>query len=144
MTRGERIKLIRHLKYNRSIGADYMITDKDADEIIKALEQEPCEDCISREKLDKALYERFHEEDSPNNITDVRLGAVRNFVREFPPANPQEPKTGHWIEHKNNGMSYIECSECSCWFLRMYLTRNSYCPNCGTKMIEPQESEEKE
>ena len=41
MTREERTKLINHLKYNRSIGADYLITDKDADEIIKALEQEP-------------------------------------------------------------------------------------------------------
>lgn len=41
MTREERTKLIKHLKYNRSIGADYLITDKDADEIIKALEQEP-------------------------------------------------------------------------------------------------------
>ena len=46
MTREERTKLIRHLKYNRSIGADYLITDKDADEIIKALEQQPCEDCV--------------------------------------------------------------------------------------------------
>ena len=42
MTREERIKLIKHLKYNRSIGADCIITDEDADEIIKALEQEPC------------------------------------------------------------------------------------------------------
>ena len=38
MTREERIKLINHLKYNRSIGADYMITDNDVDEIIRALE----------------------------------------------------------------------------------------------------------
>lgn len=41
MTREERIQLIKHLKYNHSIGSDYTITDKDADEIIKALEQEP-------------------------------------------------------------------------------------------------------
>ena len=41
MTREKKEKLIRHLKYNREIGADYLITDEDADEIIKALEQEP-------------------------------------------------------------------------------------------------------
>jgi len=40
MTREDRIKLINHMKYNRSVGADYLITDKDADEIIKALEQQ--------------------------------------------------------------------------------------------------------
>lgn len=38
---------------------------------LKDNKQEPCEDCISREKLDKAL---------------------RNFIRNFPSINPQEPK----------------------------------------------------
>ena len=46
----------------------------------------------------------------------------------------QEPKTGHWIEHKHNGISHIECSECLSWFLQAHLLRNSYCPNCGAKM----------
>lgn len=41
MTEEEREELLKYLKYNRSIGADYSITDKDADEIIKVLEQEP-------------------------------------------------------------------------------------------------------
>ena len=58
MTREERTKLIKHLKYNRSIGADYMITDKDVDEIIKALE-----------KIDKYTAESAH---------DVVLGIVKN------------------------------------------------------------------
>lgn len=48
-------------------------------------------DLINRKELDKALYERFHEEDSPNNITDVPLGMVRSFIKNFqPPVNPQE------------------------------------------------------
>ena len=55
----------------------------------------------------------------------------------------QEPKTGHWIEHEQNGISHIECSECLTWFLRCHLLRNSFCPNCGAKMVEPQESEDK-
>ena len=49
MTREEKEKLIRHLKYNLEIGADYLITDKDAIEIIKALEQEPVLDKIKAE-----------------------------------------------------------------------------------------------
>lgn len=56
----------------------------------------------------------------------------------------QEPKTGHWIEHEQNEIAHIECSECLTWFLRCHLTRNSFCPNCGAKMIDPQESEEQE
>ena len=40
MTREERrTKLLRHLKFNRNVGADYLITDEDVDEIIEALEQ---------------------------------------------------------------------------------------------------------
>lgn len=45
--------------------------------------------------------------------------------------------TGQWIEHITDpcrGISYLECSKCSCWFLREHLIRNSYCPNCGAKM----------
>lgn len=51
MTSEERMKLIKHLQYSHSIGADYSITDKDADEIIKALEQESSDDCISRKAV---------------------------------------------------------------------------------------------
>lgn len=69
--------------------------------ILELLEQKPCEDAISRQELDKALYEHFHEEDSPNNITDVRLGAVRNFVKNFPPVILQS-KIGH-------------CKDCKWW-----------------------------
>ena len=47
----------------------------------------------------------------------------------------QEPKTGHWIwcvgAHKCSN-----CEEYTC-FSHKNLLR--YCPNCGAKMIEPQE-----
>lgn len=43
-------------------------------------------------------------------------------------------KTGHWIDHYHEGIHHIECSECSTWFLRSNLVRNSFCPNCGAKM----------
>ena len=46
----------------------------------------------------------------------------------------EEPRKGHWIEHVRNGLVRIECSNCSYWFLRSHLVRNSYCPNCGADM----------
>lgn len=56
--------------------------------------------------------------------------------------NKKQPKTGHWIVHeKPNGIRYLECSCCNIWYLNEHLLRNSYCPNCGAKMVEPQESE---
>ena len=51
----------------------------------------------------------------------------------------QEPKTGHWIDHDK----HIECDKCRTWFLKDYLIRKSFCPNCGAKMVEPQEREDK-
>ena len=46
----------------------------------------------------------------------------------------QEPKTGHWIDlHR----CWI-CSECN----QETHIEHKFCPNCGAKMVEPQESEE--
>ena len=58
MTREEKEKLIRHLRYNLEIGADYLITDKDVVEIIKALEQESIIDKLRDEIMDTGAYEQ--------------------------------------------------------------------------------------
>ena len=55
----------------------------------------------------------------------------------------QEPKTGHW-NCGDDMFEYAICSSCKhetgeAW---EYAKRNfKYCPNCGAKMVEPQESE---
>ena len=92
--------------------------------------KEPCEDAVNR----KAVHDML--ENLPVTVENhwynwLQKACIR--LAELPPVTPQ-PKTGHWIEHKHNGIAYIECSECSYWFLRFHLVRNSYCPNCGTKM----------
>ena len=61
-------------------------------------------------------------------------------ITELPSAQPK-PKTGHWIYDGDQ----IICNRCfkAFGFISLKLTSN-YCPNCGAKMIEPQESEDKE
>ena len=53
------------------------------------------------------------------------------------------PKTGHWIT-VTNGRGGHECSLCH-EYAPSYQNGDewltNYCPNCGTKMVEPQESE---
>ena len=44
-------------------------------------------------------------------------------------------KTGHWIHRKMDNEFWEECSECH--VERAYPTL--YCPDCGAKMVEPQE-----
>lgn len=50
----------------------------------------------------------------------------------------QEPKTGHWIPSHIPESILDECSECgfSCGAFTF-----EYCPNCGAKMIDEQETE---
>ena len=131
MTREERTKLIKHLKHDRSIGADYMITDKDADEIIRALEQEPCDDCISRETARRIV-------DSGRTRQQMI-----DMILAIPPVTPQ-PKTGHWMLNDNQGVQAVgyltyHCSECGREICSKYhgkislLENYPYC-NCGAKM----------
>jgi hypothetical protein len=123
---------------------DNRLTHDEALELCHILEQEPCEDCVSRKKLDKALYEHFHEEDSPNNITEVRLGAVRNFVKNFPSVTPTRKK-GKWINKSHTsdcGIKFV-ASECTCCGKRTFFDCDqlvyNYCPNCGSFMSEVEE-----
>lgn len=54
----------------------------------------------------------------------------------------QEQKTGHWILTIEDWNKWT-CSECGFYRrtdIHVYLGYN-YCPECGVKMVEPQESE---
>lgn len=48
-----------------------------------------------------------------------------------------KPKTGHWKPYLKEGLRY-QCSACDSRFDTPW----EYCPHCGAKMVEPQESEE--
>ena len=49
----------------------------------------------------------------------------------------QEPKTGYWISRPHiYGVAF--CSECG---FELKINNTNFCPNCGAKMVEPQESE---
>ena len=58
-------------------------------------------------------------------------------VEALPSVTPKQ-MTGHWIHRKMDNECWEECSECH--VERAYPTL--YCPDCGCKMVEPQESEE--
>ena len=109
----------------------------------KVLEQKYYDEYISKGALHEALYDNFHDDEAPFNITEVTLGSVRNFVKDFP------SEKGKW-ENKNvtGHHFYGKCSKCGqelvvdVW----YAQNMNYCPNCGLKMenggLLPKESEE--
>lgn len=94
-------------------------------------EQEPCEDCISREAVDdyiaKLMSGYLYDEER------TRLEEFSAYLWELPSVK-QEPKTGRWIEHiePNDAEPFVLwlCENCGTVERR----KTPYCPCCGAKM----------
>jgi len=86
MTREEAIK---ELKYNKEDDT-FVISAEVLDMAIKALEQDPCEDVISRQAVLDLLADY-----------DLSMGQVVKCIHALPPVTSQ-PKTGH-------------CKDCKWW-----------------------------
>ena len=68
------------------------------------------------------------------------MGRTMFFVEQLPSVSAE--KTGHWKIKRASIHPYgndVACSECGFTMGSSFGYR--YCPNCGAKMIEPQESE---
>lgn len=95
---------------------------------------------MTREEA-KAILKGFMENPLYSDIPKV----CRAFDMAIE-ALEQEPRKGHWIE-VTNGRGGHECNICHEYAPSYrngddHLTK--YCPNCGCRMIEPQESEDQE
>lgn len=106
------------------------------DQIIKALEQEPCEDAINREEVLKLQY----------RIDDSATLSTRDVVnvediKALSSVAPKE-KTGYWI-FVDEAHEHAFCSNCDCGDVDLMDGKpHNYCQNCEAKMQV--ESEEKE
>ena len=106
---------------------------------IKALEQEPCVDAISRQALldDFGLSEKTRKWGGDHSgYNTMMLYEIQDVIESAPSVNPQT-KTGHWITTRtieHDGELYCD----NCGYDSPHNKRWNYCPNCGIKM----ESEE--
>jgi hypothetical protein len=101
---------------------------------IKTLDQEPCEDAISRQAMHIELEKWItYGEYKYSNATKY----LYDRIDRLPPVTPKQ-RTGHWIHRKMDNECWEECSECH--VERAYPTL--YCPDCGCRMVEPQEESE--
>jgi len=153
MTREEAIKQLKQIidvasKMERNEKEIDAFDEEALEMAIKALEQEPSGDLISREELLKTIntWDKFGcDADTKlvpykdHYIPYIHYDDVVKCIKGIPSVKPQE-RTGHWIMHDNG--AWWECSECHAE--RAY--GNEYCPDCGShngdiaKMVE-QESE---
>jgi hypothetical protein len=90
-------------------------------------------DVVSRQAVIDLMMQKWGENFSGDDAMQESIDAIRVM-----PSTPQEPKTGHWITRPHiYGVTY--CSECD---FELKIDNTNYCPNCGAKMVEPQESED--
>lgn len=81
---------------------------------------------------------------------EMGIKAVDDEIKEKAKADfialcaEQEPKTGRWIVNKGSlDALYGEVCKCSVCGIEG-IGESDYCPSCGAKMVDPQESEVKD
>lgn len=141
MTREEKAKAIDALKLSAPIKVvtqeDFNTYIQTINQIMDWLEQEPCDDAVSREFLLRDLLLKAQGE------KDVSIKWLEEYINSLPSVTPQ-PRKGHWIEqidHEENCRTLI-CSNCDRPALHDgdSIWKHKFCPHCGAKMVEPQES----
>jgi hypothetical protein len=106
------------------------------DMAIEALEQKPCEDCISRAEAIKRSHIEYDDDGEGYRVVYVEE------IEDLPSVTPQ-PKTGEWLEKEVISDKVIEewqsarCSVCDGYHTTPYMyyfSHYEYCPNCGHRM----------
>lgn len=104
---------------------------------IEALEQEPCDDCISRKEIIRWVKTECNPYGKPT--LDFESGKrVIEHLEQMPSA---EPKRGKWLDDNNSFNSfYANCSECG-YQMDKHAERgyHNYCPYCGARMRSGEE-----
>jgi hypothetical protein len=96
---------------------------------------------MERSKFDKAINQSDLEEWIMETFPDWCEGDVRlimNHMDEMPSAALTGLNIGRWKDLPKYPNIAWQCSECS----HFTTIKHNYCPNCGAKMVESQESEE--
>lgn len=112
------------------------------DMAIKALEQQPCEDCISREAVKETIFIQGSVEKL--EIDFAKLLLLQRAIKALPSVTPQ-PKIGKWVAQDiHNCHTDFKCSACGYihGFMHLYgkpTADYTYCPNCGARMTESEE-----
>lgn len=101
------------------------------DMAIKALEQQTCGDCISREALLNSLEEPMNWTDSEAEIQEQK--DYENFVALVKSMPSMMPKA-EWIPIKNKKGSIIAWRCSNCGNSPKHAIKSDHCPNCGAKM----------
>ena len=137
MTREDAIKVLNMVEAHG-------LADEAKRMAIKALEHPeqnviavvPCGDAISRQAVLDEIISRLGISGEKYLLESERY--IYQIIKDLPTVTPKQ-RTGHWIEER----THMECPNChDIWHYEENQTeRFKFCPTCGYRMIEPQESE---
>lgn len=96
-------------------------------------------DAISRQAVLDLAYDM--SEIDGEHFTEPCMVVDVEDIQKLPPVNPKESKTGHWINTETKGVRYAFWCRYKCSLCGGLSDCTNFCPNCGAKMVEPQESE---
>ena len=99
-----------------------------------ALKREPCEDAISRQAVEDAIAEMIVNGES------LGYAVAWDILSDLPSVTPQ-PRIRKWSHDDSHWANRFICSECG---YKLFEEQTKYCPNCGVRMVESQESEVQE
>ena len=110
------------------------------------MNQYDCEDAISRAWLKEAIHNFYYGLKHTPTEEDIQA-----YIDAAPSVTPKQ-KTGRfeWVHYDDfPSLGDWVCSECKSVAVECVrkdymggIPIYKYCPNCGAKMVEPQESEE--
>lgn len=137
MTREE---IIRNLKYtmekhkNDTVSTFSTNISLMCKDILDYLEQESCEDAISRQAAIEAVIDLCKYYTPTKSVYHPHMDFVIEALQDLPPVTPQQ-KTGQWQQDLDG--TYL-CSECGSGFKEqptlMGKPMFAWCPSCGAKM----------
>ena len=73
---------------------------------------------------------------------DLSMGQVVRGIHALPSVTLPEPRKGHWISTETKGVRYAFWCRYKCSLCGGLSDRTTFCPNCGARMVTPQESED--
>ena len=120
------IRMLMSLAYNIH-GVMDVIDHNNCEKIIKLINSQPCEDCISRAEALKHSHIEYDDDGEGHKVV------YAEDIEGLPSVTPQ-PKRGKWIENTYESSREFwdrttECSECG---YKLGGAMPNYCPNCGS------------
>lgn len=131
---------------DKSFG-DIVVASEHNFDCLPPVKPQLCEDAISRQALldDLGMSEKTRKWGGDHSgYNTMMLYEIQDVIESQPSVKPLE-KTGHWKrismdKYSEHAKYWYRCDRCG----KDNLGNTDWCPNCGCRMVEPQESEDKE